>query len=1475
MLSWLKRFFGAGKYHPLAVFLIGMGVAAYGGRVTQQAIDQHASGEFLRNAQRTSVEVSRRFHHSVLGLTGMKATVATYGKMSREKFRTYIESRNLPKEFPGVRGFGFIEHVARADLDAFIAKERADNAPQFALRQLNDKNHDDFYIIARLEPAANNKGAHGLDLGSEVVRREGLQRAVDSGTPAITRAVTLVQDQRKTPGMLLFVPVYQTGAPTGTVAERRAALLGLIYSPIVVDELLNELVNELVNELMNEPPNQLKQKGYAAPNNAQPRKKSDLAAQRIDFKVFDAAPGQSDAKVLFDSANRISPPGVAFASGTGPAAKAQHRFSLRQALAVPGRQFAIEIHSTPQFDAAIDRSSAWLTFGLGALLSALMALLLRQQSTGLLRATALASKMTADLNRLAQVVEHTSNAVSIHDQDNRITWINHGFTRVTGYSLEEAMGKTQAELFNTPDDPQLLAKVQAAMALGRGHHTEENYRAKDGHEFWLEKEIQLQYDAHGKHIGFMKIGSDVTERRAIEQEAKRNAALLRGAIDALDEAFVLYDPDDRLVFCNDKYLALYALSADMIVPGNKFEDIVRAGAERGQYAAAIGNVDEWVAERVRHHLASNTTLVQRIDGGRSLRIVERKLPDGHIVGFRIDITELVQASEAALAASLSKSQFLANMSHELRTPMNAVLGMLTLLRKTDLSPRQADYATKSENAARSLLALLNEILDFSKIEAGKMALDLHPFRMDQVMRDLSVILAANVGQKQLEVLFDIDPQLPRRLVGDAMRLQQVLINLSSNAIKFTERGEVVISIKVLAQSEVDVSLEIAVRDTGIGIAPEHHASIFGGFNQAEGSTTRRFGGSGLGLAISQHLVGLMGGQIVLESRLGHGSTFHFCVSLPLQAQSSDDLAHEDTVQPPLSGLSRMAGLMELPGMAGLAGMTAGLSAGLSPLSVLVVDDNATARAIMAEMTQSLGWRVDVAASGEQALGMMQAKEAAKAHYDVVFLDWQMPGLDGWQTCQRMHDQGLHRQSPIVVMITAHDREMLAQRSAAEQAMLGAYLVKPITASMLFDAIHDARVGGHTEGHNAATALPDLAKQRLSGMRLLVAEDNANNQQVVRELLEAEGARVEIVNNGQEAIDAIVADLAGLADPAGGAGSSFDVVLMDLQMPVMDGFMATRHIRGALAMHNLPIVAMTANAMASDREACLAAGMNHHIGKPFDLDYLVKVLRQQASWPGVAQAENGAHANADSDNPNQAGAAPLILPQTLVDAATIAQLELRPALARLGGKQDIYHRMLRTFVSDLKRMPDELHSHLAAGDRLANVRLLHTLKGLAATLGLPGLASAAERAEQQCASQSENAALQHEDIVSHICREIHGMIPQLAALLLALENASAPASTPQTNDSARQTMDKPAMLAALQTLAAQLHQSDMGAIDTMADLQTRCASMHAGGDGADGGADDSASAFVQALNALDEAVNALQFEHAFALCTACIAKCEED
>ncbi|MBQ0929970.1 PAS-domain containing protein [Ideonella alba] len=638
--------------------------------------------------------------------------------------------------------------------------------------------------------------------------------------------------------------------------------------------------------------------------------------------------------------------------------------------------------------------------------------------------------------------------------------------------------------------------------------------------------------------GLVLIYADITERRQREAQVLRAEALLRTAMDTLDEGFVLYDPEDRLVLCNEPYRRMFSTSSDLIVEGATFEEIIRGGAQRGQYAAAIGREDEWVAERMRAHRSAGHEIVMKLDDGRWLRVIERRMPDGHTVGFRIDITELVEARERAEAGSRVKGEFLANMSHEVRTPLNAVLGMLRLLRRTALNTRQLDYVDKSEGAARTLLALLNDILDASKIEAGRMVLDPQPFRPEQLLQDLSLLLNAQLhDERPVRLRLEGADTLPAWLLGDAMRLMQVLMNLGGNAIKFTERGEVAVRMTAVGEDSAGLRVAFEVTDTGIGIAPEHQSRIFSSFGQAETSTTRRYGGTGLGLAISSQLVQMMGGTLQLDSTPGQGSRFHFELVLPPAEPGSDQVA--------------------------------------------------------------------------------------------------------WRTL--------------------------------------------------------------TEGARPA---PDRAggPRRLKGMRILLVEDNANNRQVACELLEDEGALVDCAEDGQQALD--------FADRA-----DYHAVLMDVRMPVMDGLEATRALRQRPAHAHRPIIAMSANVAEADRAEALAAGMDDHVGKPFDLDALVRCLQRWTGWEEDEDDSVSAHP-----------AAPLS--PAMLSQARAADIDLSRALERVLHRTEVWARMARQFADDVPELAERLDHLWQAADHAGLARELHSLKGLAGMLGATALAEAAAVAERQ-------------------------------------------------------------------------------------------------------------------------------------------------
>lgn len=742
---------------------------------------------------------------------------------------------------------------------------------------------------------------------------------------------------------------------------------------------------------------------------------------------------------------------------------------------------------------------------------------------------------------------------------------------------------------------------------------------------------------------------------------------------------------------------------------------------------------------------------------------------------------LAQRTVEAEAASRAKSEFVANMSHEIRTPLNAVLGLLQLMERTGLDARQRDYVHKAEGAARALLAILNDILDFSKVESGKLELDDTPFRLDELLRNLSVVLSSTLQHKAVEVLFQLDPAVPRALRGDGHRLQQVLLNLAGNAIKFTQRGEVVIRLKLLDSTSDSVRIEFSVRDTGIGIAADRLAAIFEGFTQAESSTTRRFGGTGLGLAISRRLVRLMGSDLQVQSTPGQGSHFHFTVDFRRDAETS---AFERVV--------------------------AAENDQHAALRVLIVDDNATAREVLAAMVTSFGWQAETATSGAEAIQRMEAATAAGHSFDILCVDWIMPGMDSWETIQhiRARDAG---HLPAILMITAHGRELIAERLGEETNPLDGFLVKPVTPSMLFDAVAQATRGASVTADSHAPAnLP--TEQPLAGLRLLVVEDNPLNQQVARELLSHAGAEIEVASDGEQGIACVRR-----------ASLPYDAILMDIQMPKMDGYTATRVLRQEMQIAT-PIIAMTANALPTDREACLAAGMSDHIGKPINARELIALVLRYCRPAPIAPAAVPVSA-----------AAPL--PRSCPPQPE--GFDFAAALARLSGNCALFASLARRFGKDCAALVEAAQIALQHGDRAAVAREMHTLKGLAATLGATALARQA--AELEATFKAPRSTSNEAVALAQLASGIAASDATFRAVADALDPAQPVPSLP---------LNKQRLLECLAELDALLLENNMRALDVFVTLQREA--------GEAGDAGDAGDALADPLNALDEALLRLDF-----------------
>jgi two-component system sensor histidine kinase/response regulator len=919
--------------------------------------------------------------------------------------------------------------------------------------------------------------------------------------------------------------------------------------------------------------------------------------------------------------------------------------------------------------------------------------------------------------RLSAIIEAAMDAIITVDQQQRILVINGAAQAMFGCTRDEMLGQPLDRLIPERFRHVHIDHIQryadsGASQRDMGHFLVVTARRMHGEEFPVEASI-----SHIEVDGVMLLTvilRDVTERLKAQdavialnnsleaQVAQRTAKLLETTLVLEEQQRILQisHEEQRSIF-NLVTVGIALVRNHVILRSNRMlEEVFGFGAgefegqtthcwyrdaetferEGAPLFADLGPGQTQVHEQelVRK---DGTTFWARISGSR---YVDANLGSAVLAVIedmslqRAAALAILQAKEQAVQASLAKSHFLANMSHEIRTPMNSIIGLSYLVQKGELNARQREHIRKIQSSSQHLLAIVNDILDYSKIEAGKLRVESIAFELDAVLDNVTSLVADKAESKGLELLFQVDRAVPQRLLGDPLRLGQIIVNYANNAVKFTDRGEVRIDLRLREETGHDVLLLCTVSDSGIGISAEHLPKLFQSFQQADSSTTRQYGGTGLGLAICKQLAALMHGEVGVQSVPGQGSSFWFTARLEKSHSQPRALA---------------------------------LRSELYGKRVLVVDDNESARHVLRDMLASLNLVVHAVDSGVAALDALQREDRSGTPFELVLLDWQMPHMNGVEVGQRIRALGLAH-LPALVLVTGHGRQEVL--SSAQATGIETVLVKPVNASMLFDSV--VRELSPVAASNLPQQVPQVLDARvlqaIAGARVLLVEDNILNREVAGELLGDAGLLVDMAFDGQMALERL-------------QQQHYDVVLMDMQMPVMDGLSATRRLRAMPQFARLPVIAMTANAMDSDRALCLDAGMNDHVAKPIEPDVLFQALLKWVRPSPVAAVARAPQ--------HQAGRQP--------ELPMIAGLDVAAGLRRVRGKKAFYAKLLRTFAADQDGAVAALRADLESGQRSNALRRAHTLKSLAASIGMDGISQQAAQLEADFRSEQDPPGLQ--------------------------------------------------------------------------------------------------------------------------------------
>ena len=1225
-----------GLLAPLgATVLVGLGVTALTVWLTHDGHREAARERFASRTARIAADTEHAFSETVYALAGLRALFAGAGAAGESELRRYVEATRSAGKIPGLTGLGLMTR----DVEA------------------TESEPGDGYSVSLYEPVRPPWTAAellGWDPATERALREAIRRAAASGVATASGRVRLPGQPEASETVVLLLPTYAAGST--------AAPEGFVWASVDAFRILADM-------------------GIAA-----------------------------DAEVGIGL--RSGPRAAASAVASWPRVEGLEAdapsplFSQRETIRFGDAVWSLSMRSLPSFEGTLERREPAVVGTLGAIMTALLSVIVWGLGMARGRAAARADEITRDLRAseestraaLARLTAYQRALddvamITMTDSSGVIVEANAAFCRVSGYSRDEVVGSTHRLVDSGHHPEEFWGEMWSTIKAGHAWRAELRNRSRDGGIYWADTRIAPVHDAGGAPTGFISVQIDVTERKEAEAEAERTHLVLEemsliarvggweldsetGAVTWTRGVYRIFDLPETFEPTLDSALSYFP-------PASR-----RAVADHVESCRATGKPFDYTVPFVT---ASGRELWVR--GIGKAERAEGRAP--RLYGAFQDVTEarqreedLLEAADAAEAGNRSKSEFLANMSHEIRTPMNGIIGMSELALDTDLTDEQREYVQTVLDCGVSLLALLNDILDLSKVEAGQLDLETVDFNIVDCAEAAVAQLAHRAASKNLELVCSVRGT-DVWLRGDPSRVRQVMVNLCGNAIKFTEHGEVEMTVEVEPTPGGSVALQCSVRDTGVGISKDRQGDIFNSFVQADGSTTRRYGGTGLGLAISKQIIEMMGGSIGVESEPGHGSTFRCNLLL----DRADNSAEAESLPRALDVLDGCR--------------------------VLVVDDNATNRRALQGTLRSWNCAADAVASGPEAIERLKAAQARGEGYQVMLLDVQMPDMDGYEVERAVRDDPSCG-APITVVLSSLGGER--GRHPNQVPNCAAILTKPVRQSNLMSVLVRALTReAQPQGPPPPRAARATTGRPLHLARVLLVEDNLVNVKLGRSLLERVGCDVTVAENGQRALEVL-------------EEQSFDLVFMDMQMPVMGGLEATRRIRKneQASGERVPIVALTARAMKRDEEECLRAGMDGYLSKPVRSTALYEALEQwvpRASEPAPSLPAGPASGDSDPD-----------------------QLDSQDPLDRVAGNRELLRQALEAFVSTAPDIVRELRTVVDGADAAKVAALAHDLEGAAAGISAEPARGAAEPVEVLGGTgRLEEARSALKDLVDHVTR----------------------------------------------------------------------------------------------------------------------------